>query len=272
MDSVIDYYTGFAEREWTRLDREPLEYIINYHYIKQYLPEKAHILDNGAGPGKYSMALAAEGYDITLSDLTPKLVALAEKKAKELGLTDQFHGFHHLDAADLCLFQDEMFDAALMMGPLYHLQKEKARIKAVQELYRVTKKGGIVFAAFRSRAHHMYASLQSPDLWKPNDSIGSIQSFLVNGTFDHQEKGRFTGAYFYRVEEIAPFMEAYGFQTAALIGSTAIGAALNENSWNLWKGKGDQEFSKLIELLIETAKDPSLLGISSHLLYIGKKG
>lgn len=159
-----------------------------------------------------------------------------------------------------------------MMGPLYHLQKEEARIKAAQELYRVTKKGGIVFAAFRSRAHHMYASLQSPDHWKPNDSIDQVQSFLVNGTFDHQEKGRFTGAYFYRVEDIAPFMEKTGFQTAALIGSTAIGAALNENSWNLWKGKGDQEFRKFIELLIETAKDPSLLGISSHLLIIGKKG
>ncbi|USK32247.1 hypothetical protein LIT25_16755 [Bacillus sp. F19] len=40
MDSVIDYYTGFAEREWARLDREPLEYIINYRYIKQYFLKK----------------------------------------------------------------------------------------------------------------------------------------------------------------------------------------------------------------------------------------
>lgn len=43
--------------ENTRLDREPPEYIINYRYIKQYLPEKAHILDNGAGHGKYSKRL-----------------------------------------------------------------------------------------------------------------------------------------------------------------------------------------------------------------------
>lgn len=57
MESVIDYDTGFAERECTRLDLEPLEYIINYRYIKQYLPEKAHILDYGAGPGKYSIRL-----------------------------------------------------------------------------------------------------------------------------------------------------------------------------------------------------------------------
>jgi hypothetical protein len=57
MASVIDYDTGFAERKWTRLDRESLEYIINYRFIKQYFPEKAHILDNGAGPGKYSIRL-----------------------------------------------------------------------------------------------------------------------------------------------------------------------------------------------------------------------
>lgn len=271
MESVIDYYTSYAEREWTRLDREPLEFIVNFHFINYYLPEKAHILDNGAGPGKYSMALAKKGHQITLSDVTPKLVALAEEKADELNLSAQFKGFHTADAQDLSLFPSESFDAALMMGPLYHLQTEEAREKAVTELYRVTKKGGYVFVAFRSRTHHMYASLQSPNNWRPNDSIDSIQTFLETGIFNHQEEGRFTGAYFYHAGDICPFMESNGFQTCELIGSTGLGAVLNENSWTVWREKGDSEFSKLIEVLIETAKDPYLLGISSHLLYIGKK-
>ncbi|WP_191565349.1 class I SAM-dependent methyltransferase [Metabacillus idriensis] len=271
MESVINYYTGFAEREWTRLVREPLEFIVNFHYIKHYLPENAHILDNGAGPGKYSMALAKNGYQITLSDVTPKLVALAEEKAKELNLSNQFNGFYTADAANLTLFPDAAFDAALMMGPLYHLQTDEARHKAVKELNRITKKDGYVFVAFRSRSHHMYASLQTPDNWRPNNSIESIRTFLETGIFNHQEKGRFTGAYFYKVEDICPFMESNGFQTSELIGSTGLGAALNESSWNLWREKGDSELNKLTELLIETAKDPYLLGISSHLLYIGKK-
>lgn len=51
MEYVIEYYSRFDE--WGRLDREPLEFIINWHYMKRYLPPSGSVLDNGAGPGKY---------------------------------------------------------------------------------------------------------------------------------------------------------------------------------------------------------------------------
>ena len=84
------------------------------------------------------MELAKQGYKVTLTDLTSRLVEIGAAKAKELKLDGQFHGFHCADATDLSLFQEEHFDAALMMGPLYHLQSEQDRSMAVKELYRVT--------------------------------------------------------------------------------------------------------------------------------------
>jgi len=95
VEKVIRYYQSFDE--WGRLDREPLEFRINWHYIKRYLPPGGSILDNGAGPGKYSMALAQHGYRVTLTDITPRLVDIARKKAAE-GLMDQFDGFFVADA------------------------------------------------------------------------------------------------------------------------------------------------------------------------------
>jgi len=126
MSNVVDYYSQFDE--WGRLDREPLEFMINMHYIKQYLEASGAVLDNGAGPGKYAVELAKLGYHVTLSDLTPKLVEIAEQKAVELGLTEQFKGFHVLNATHLEGIPDEGYDASLMLGPLYHLQKEEDRI------------------------------------------------------------------------------------------------------------------------------------------------
>lgn len=81
---VVDYYSKFDE--WGRLDREPLEFLINIHYIRQSLPASGLVLDNGAGPGKYAVELARLGYQVTLSDLTPASVELAEQKANEMGL------------------------------------------------------------------------------------------------------------------------------------------------------------------------------------------
>lgn len=268
MSKIINYYNQFDE--WGRLEREPIEFQVNWHFIKKYLPQTGYVLDNGAGPGKYSMELGKEGYTVILTDLTPRLVEIAKDKAKELKLEGQFEGFYAADASDLNMIKDEQFDASLMLGPMYHLQKEDERIQAVRELNRVTKKRGFVFVAFMPRIRHILTSLINPENWKPNDNMDTIVQFSQTGCFNHADEGRFTGAYYFNIEEIIPFMESQGFETLELIGSNP-GAILNNDSWNYWRDKGDQEVRKIIDLIKEKAADPYILGISTHLLYIGKK-
>ncbi|WP_153980419.1 class I SAM-dependent methyltransferase [Paenibacillus xylanilyticus] len=266
-ERIIDYYSGFDE--WGRLEREPLEFIINMHYIRAHLPAAGLVLDNGAGPGKYAMELARDGYRVTLSDLTPASVDIARQKAKEYDLTKLFEGFHVLDATRLEGLADDTYDASLMLGPLYHLQTEQERVKAVRELHRVTKQGGMVYIAMQSRMRMSINSLQSPQHWKPNDHMGAIRAFMEKGTFDHQDQGRFTGAYYFNIQDIQPFMEQNGFQTVNLIGSSSLGAMLTAEQQQYWKERG--EYEELIQFMIEKAADPTILGISSHLLYIGTK-
>ncbi|WP_309147198.1 class I SAM-dependent methyltransferase [Paenibacillus illinoisensis] len=170
-ERIIDYYSGFDE--WGRLEREPLEFIINMHYIRAHLPAAGLVLDNGAGPGKYAMELARDGYRVTLSDLTPASVDIARQKAKAYDLTKQFEGFHVLDATRLEGLADDTYDASLMLGPLYHLQTEQDRVAAVRELHRVTKRGSMVYIAMQSRMRMAINSLQSPStgnriiIWVP---------------------------------------------------------------------------------------------------------
>lgn len=266
MDNILKYYNQFDELG--RLEREPVEFQVNWHYMKKYLRESATILDNGAGPGKYSIAFAKEGYKVALTDITPRLVEIAEKKAKELGVAKKFLGFYIADACNLSMLDDEQFDASLMLGPMYHLQKEKDRIKAVKELNRVTKKGGIVFVAFMPRIRHILTSLLYPESWKPNNRIDRILQFSESGCFNHSDEGRFTGAYYFEIDDINPFMESHGFETKELIGSN-MGAMLNEHNWDYWKERGEAD--KVIQLIKERASDPYTLGVSSHLLYIGRK-
>jgi hypothetical protein len=64
-------------------------------------------------------------------------------------------------------------------------------------------------------------------------------------------------------------MEMSGFETIDLIGSSSIAAMLKNEQKQYWTDQG--EYEKLISFLITTAKDPSVLGISSHLLYIGRR-
>lgn len=266
MREIIGYYNQFDE--WGRLEREPIEFKVNWHYIKQYLPKTGKILDNGAGPGKYSLELAKDGYTVTLADLTPSLVDIAKSKASELNLNKQFNDFLIADARELTMLENEQFDASLMLGPMYHIQDEFGRMKAVNELKRVTKKGGLVFVAFMPRVRHILTSLLQPENWKPNNSMDAINLFSNSGCFNHLDPGRFTGAYYFNIEDIRPFMESQGFESLELLGSN-VATILNKDNWDYWKEKGEED--QLIELLIDKATDPYLLGISSHLLYIGRR-
>ncbi|GGA15402.1 hypothetical protein GCM10008018_70230 [Paenibacillus marchantiophytorum] len=269
MDKVIDYYNRFDE--WGRLDREPVEMMINWHHIQRYLPQQGHILDNGAGPGKYAIELAKCGYEVTLTDLTPRLVELARDKVEEQKLTECFKGFHIADARDLSLFHSEAFDASMMLGPLYHLQAQENRDKAVQELHRVTKPGGIVFVACMTRIRHIMTSLMHPGHWQPNDNMTDIQTFAETGIFNHSDEGRFTGAYYFNIDEINPFMESHGFESLKLIGSSSIVGALKPDQFGYWRDRGEDEFRAFQKLIFEAAESPYMLGASSHLMYIGRR-
>lgn len=268
MSKILDYYNQFDE--WERLEREPIEFQVNWHYLKKYLPETGKLLDNGAGPGKYSLELAKAGYTVTLSDLTPRLVDSAKNKAIDLGVESYFDGFYTADARELTMLKDEQFDSALMLGPMYHLQEENDQIKAIEELKRVTKKNGIVFVAFMPRIRHVFTSLMQPENWKPNNTMDAIRQFSESGCFNHVDEGRFTGAYYFEIEDINPFMEAQGFETIELIGSN-VGALLSDENWHYWRSKGESEVQKVINLIKERAADPHILGMTSHLLYIGRK-
>ncbi|GIP29312.1 hypothetical protein J23TS9_44420 [Paenibacillus sp. J23TS9] len=269
MNKVITYYNAFDE--WGRLDREPIEFIINLHHIKSLLPANGHILDNGAGPGKYAMELAKLGYRVTLTDLTPRLVEIAKKKAEEFQVEGQFAGFYPADARDLSLFPENYFDAALMLGPLYHLQEEESRVQAIRELHRVTKPGGLVFVALMSKTKFLTTSLMYPEFWKPNHTVQGIAEFLESGTFDHQDEGRFTGAYYFDIDDINPFMESHGFETVKLVGSSSIAGAMKEEQWDYWQQQGEEAFQQIMHIVMKESENPYMLGSASHLLYIGRK-
>ncbi|MDQ0115720.1 class I SAM-dependent methyltransferase [Paenibacillus harenae] len=269
MKEVVDYYSGFDE--WGRLEREPLEFQTYWHYLRRFLPPSGHILDNGAGPGRYALKLAERGYEVTVNDLTPRLVQQARGKAEERGLLGQFRGFHSFNATHLSGLEDQKFDASLMLGPLYHLQREEERNQAASELYRVTKSGGYVFVAMMTRTRHLMTSLLYPQHWQPNDSIDGIKTFLETGVFNHRDQGRFTGAYYFKLEEIESFMQTHGFQCVKLVGSSGTAGLFQKEHLEYWRKQGDGDYAEAVKLMVEMAGDLGVLGLSPHVMCIGRR-
>ncbi len=92
-DKIRNYYAQFDE--WARLDTPAgiLEQLQVLHIVRDYIPDHSHILDLGSGPGKNAIAFAEIGYQITLLDISPRLIDIAKQQMKERDLSDHVKGF-----------------------------------------------------------------------------------------------------------------------------------------------------------------------------------
>lgn len=98
------------------------------------------ILDIGGGPGRYTIELAKRGYEMILFDISSECLRFAEEKIQEEGVEDRVKRIVEGTATDLSAFQDNQFDAVLLMGPLYHLIEKEDQVKTIKETIRVSKK------------------------------------------------------------------------------------------------------------------------------------
>lgn len=69
MNKIIEYYNNYNEDNRLKSKTHLPEYIISMKYIKKYLTNNSKILEIGAGTGRYSIALADMGYDVTAVNL-----------------------------------------------------------------------------------------------------------------------------------------------------------------------------------------------------------
>ena len=131
-----------------------LEYSTTMTYIHRYIPGQAKVLEVGAGTGRYSIALAKEGMDVTAVELVEGNLAVLRENSKGMENLRSFQG----DADELSRFADNAFDAALLLGPMYHLYEADEVNRAIDEAIRVTKPGGVLLFAFISVFAIMYAN------------------------------------------------------------------------------------------------------------------
>jgi len=144
MKEMTQYYGSYDEDK--RLDSRhgSVEYLTTMRYIHRYLQPGMRILEIGAATGRYSHALAREGYRVDAVELVAHNIAVFKANTQAGENITVTQG----DARDLGAFQSDTYDMTLLLGPMYHLFTEEDKLMALSEAIRVTKKGGVVFAAY----------------------------------------------------------------------------------------------------------------------------
>lgn len=264
VNDIIEMYDRDSHDEDQRLMRHQLERDITWRYLEDYLPPHGSILEIGAATGIYTIDLAKRGYGVTAVDFSPELIEKCRIRVVDEGLTEKVR-LVVADARNLGEMATEGFDAALLMGPLYHLVEKEDRETAISEAYRWLKPGGVIFSSYIPRLGILGDILKVQPQWIENQA--EVRSILEHGLNpENQRNGEFRG-YFTCISEVSQLHESLGFETLVVAGvEPAISS--DDESYNRLEGKQRKLW---LDLLYEVSSEKSTIGASRHILYIGKK-
>lgn len=144
LQALTRYYENYDEN--SRLDSRygAVEFLTTLRYIEKYLKPGMRILEIGAATGRYSHYFARQGYRVDAVELVEHNIEIFKRYTQP----DENITVTQGNAKNMAGFPDNTYDITLLLGPMYHLFTEEEKLQALSEAIRVTKKSGIVFAAY----------------------------------------------------------------------------------------------------------------------------
>lgn len=257
---VQTLYDTSRNDEWDRLEQHRMEYHVTLTTILKYLPPApARVADIGGGPGRYSLELARHGYQVTLIDLSPGLLEIAQCKAQRQGLDIRIAQGNACDLSQVVPDSD-VYDAVLLLGPLYHLVAKPERQQAIREAVRILKKNdsAVLFTAYVTRHAHFR------DLATKDPSRLALKSHFYK---QHLVDGNYRGLSYHALpSEVRDLISSIPELTLRELRGCEglLGGGLDKKVNEL----SDDEFQAWVQLILETGMDEAGLSNSDHLLAV----
>jgi len=255
IESIRKRWNEHAKRydEWYRTFHGAVEHFVDWELLKGHLPQNrdARILDAAGGTGRITLPLAKMGYSVTLCDVSPGMLNVARQKLLRAGFLDKVE-IYECDVYKL-RFADESFDFVLCWDGM---------AEATKELIRVTKRGGKI-SMFLVNKHGAAIRKFSEDAASALALLRSKTSYV----YDEEKKYKSVS-----VEEAKELFEKERvkvieiYAVCGMLDLLSIPKEIQEaRSWNR------KYFDQVTEMLLKLSREPSVKGLSKHLVLYGKR-
>ena len=257
---IIDFYNHYDEDNRLMSKHGKVEFLTTMRYIEKYIKEGDRVLEVGAATGRYSHTLARQGYKVDAVELVEHNIEVFRKNTlptEDITITQG-------NALDLSFIPDDQYDITLILGPLYHLYNEEDKRQALNEAIRVTKKGGIIFAAY------VISDLAVLEEGFYRNKI-SVAEYIKNGMIDtktfatkSEPKELFE---LVRKENIDKLMSVFPTTRLHYVASNGCSHLLRDTIDNM----DDDTFNLYLQYHFAVCEREDMVGFTSHSLDIFKK-
>lgn len=257
---LIEFYNHYDEDSRLSPRHGTVEFLTTMHYIEKYITPGSHVLEIGAATGRYSHALARQGYTVDAVELVEHNIEIFRKNTQPDEVITIMQG----NAIDLSAFPDNKFDVTLLLGPLYHLYNTEDKRQALREAIRVTKQGGVIFTAYVISD----GCILDEGFNRGNISVAEyIEKGLIDAkTFAAKSKPKDLFE-LVRKEDIDKLMSVFPVNRLHYVAADGCALFMRE----VIDKMGNDTFELYLKYHFATCEREDLLGITSHAIDIFRK-
>ncbi len=259
LESLTQFYTNHCDEDSRLRSRHGMvEYLTTMRYVEKYLHPGARIIEIGAGTGRYSHTLARMGYQVDAVELIQHNIDVFEQNTQpEENIT-----VRQGNALDLSAFADETYDITLLLGPMYHLFTVEEQKQSLAEAIRVTKKGGVVFAAYCNNDATVVSFCFKKNMLKLDryKALTDPETFKLTSTPEELFQ-------LYRREDIDSLMAGFNVQRLHYVG-TDMATEFMEDTVD---AMDDEMFDLYMKYHFFICERPDMVGVTHHMLDVFQK-
>lgn len=258
LKALTEYYGSYDEDSRLRSKHGMVEYLTTMRYIEKYLKPGMRILEIGAATGRYSHALAQRGYRVDAVELVKHNIDIFREKT----MPGENVTIRQGNAKDLSFFEEGTYDITLLLGPMYHLFTAEEQLQALREAIRVTKQGGIVYAAYCNNDATMVQYCFGKGMLKQQRYKDLVDMQTFKASSDPAELFEL-----YRKEDIDKLMSHFAVTRLHYLGT--------DMATNFMRSAVDEMDEELFELYLKyhfsICERPDMVGATHHILDIFQK-
>ena len=255
---LSEHYGSYDEDHRLCSRHGSVEFLTTMRYVKKYLRPGMRVLEIGAATGRYSHTLARQGYKVDAVELVQHNIDVFKDKTEPGEDVRIFQG----NAKNLDMLADNAYDVTLLLGPMYHLFTIPEQLEALSEAIRVTKKGGLVFAAYCGNEATMVQYCFGRGMIKEEKYRNLIDPVTFKASSDPAELFEL-----YRKEDIDALMSHFPVTRLHYLGT--------DMATNYMKQAVDEMDEELFNLYLQyhfaICERNDLVGASHHILDVFRK-